>query len=820
MRILAVTEFSELATGYGVYCKELLTELKNRGYEIIELACGSNENEPKLANVKWPVIANIPSHSNKKAREAYDSTPLAEFGAWQFEDICTKYHPDIVLLFRDIWFDEFVLRSPLRDYYAVVNMPAVDSDIQNKNWLRCYEKADAVLCYTDWGLNLMKNSGYKIPTYKAAPPSAPKEFVRLPNKDRIKQALNLGDIRIAGMVARNQSRKLFPDLFLAFSEYLKSEPDSNVYLYCHTSYPDRGWEIDEEIAKYGISNRVLFTYICQNCRFIEPSLFRGPASYCIKCGYQNSMVLARGDMSLSNTEMCKIYNLFDLYIQYAKCLDKDTDILTDNGWKKLSEILIGDKVYSHTGDLNDVKNVWKNKLKEKMLEIKCVGDFNSIKCTESHKILALTKNSVCPNYKRSLREYLGKLSKLNKDYPNPEFIEAKLLVSGDIIVNKPICLQDIKDRDISDIIKDISILERGGLPDWHRNLKLEQQFLILQEFLKGNGSYNKLKKCTICSTVNNEFAEQLKNILSRLKIHYECFKHIRSKNRKDSYRFEIYANCLVDFNNLKNNNNKCSRKFNNEYELLKIKSITTIENYTEEFVYDLEIEKDNSYITKLGCVHNCEGYGMPLAEAAACGVPGIAVDFSAMTEVCELIGGQLVPTIGLTQEIETGRKFAIPDNNVLVKYLKDFFGRPYQMQDRDGIIARMNYEKNWNFSNTVQVWEDAIKSVKAKLPWNNKPRMYPVPEKMIDNVDNTNFARWLISEVLHQPELIGGDMELRLIRDLNNGITPGGCGGQYYHEHNGVANHKYEKFTRELAFDIFRNMLAIRNKWEEIRCSR
>lgn len=535
MRVLAITDFSELATGYGVYCKELLTGLQARGHEIIELACGCTDNDPKLNNVKWTVIANQPS-KNSKARKAYDELPLSEYGAWQFEDLCITHKPDTILLFRDIWFDEFVLRSPLRDYFSVVCMPAIDAEPQNKNWLKWYEKPDSVLCYTQWGLDMMKNSGYNIPTYKIAPPIAPKEFNRLPNKERFKQALNLGDIRIAGFVGRNQKRKLFPDLYQAFSQYLKEEPDSNVYLYCHTSYPDRGWELDEEISKYGISNRVLFTYICQNCRFIEPSLFRGASSYCIRCQYNNSMVLSRGDVSLSNTEMCKIYNLFDLYIQYAQN----------------------------------------------------------------------------------------------------------------------------------------------------------------------------------------------------------------------------------------------------------------------------------------------EGYGMPLAEAAACGVPGVAVDYSAMSEVCKLINGKLIPVIGFHQELETGRKFAIPDNTVLIQYLKDFFSQSYQMQDRDGILARILYQQNWSFDKTIDTWDEAIKNVKAKLPWNSPARIYPIPENVIQNVDNTYFAKWLIASVLRQPELLGTEIELRLIRDLNNQITVGGCGGQYYHEHNGIINShvKYEKFDRNIAFNVFRNMLAVRNKWEELRVQR
>lgn len=538
-KILAITEFTQLATGYAVYWRELLTQLHSRGYEIIELACACKEGDARIAAVPWTVIPNTPHESNTRAVDAFNKSPGAEFGSWQFENVVLKYKPDVVCLCRDIWHDEFVLRSPFRDFYSVVLMPAVDAVPQHKSWLNIYSKADAVLCYTDWGLQVMADSGYGIKTIGSAPPFAPKEFHRIPNKQELKKQVGISDIRIVGMVGRNQRRKLFPNLFNCFSEFLKRSQKKNVFLYCHTSFPEKAWEIDEEITNLGISNKVLFTYICRECRYIEPSLFRGPFSYCPVCKLVNSMVLSNSQHAfLNNNEMNKIYNLFDLYVQWA----------------------------------------------------------------------------------------------------------------------------------------------------------------------------------------------------------------------------------------------------------------------------------------------TNEGYGIPPMEAAACGVHNVCVDYSAMSEVCDLTGGEKVKPLSFHKEIETGRNFAVPNDEALVDYMVDYFDMPYQMQDRLGILAANKYRENWDFSKTVDTWVKAINSVSAKKPWNSPQRNHTIPEVMIDGVDNPSFAKWLIVAVLGQPELLGTEFELRLITDLNNRITVGGYGGEYYHEMNSISCprcssvDKYENFSRELAFAVFQTMAYKRNEWDRIRC--
>jgi glycosyltransferase involved in cell wall biosynthesis len=218
-RILACGEFSQLSTGYAVYMRGLLNFLHNNGYQVLELACACVEGDPRLAQVPWMVIPNIPHESNKKAKEKYDSFPSAEFGAWQFEDILVNFKPDVVFDIRDNWHYEYQLRSPLRNYFASVIMPAIDAYPQNKSWLGFHSKADAVLSYTKWGIGLMNDSGHKINTVGATPPIASNEYIPL-DKRAIKKEFGFEDKIVIGMVGRNQKRKLFPDLFSSFSAFL------------------------------------------------------------------------------------------------------------------------------------------------------------------------------------------------------------------------------------------------------------------------------------------------------------------------------------------------------------------------------------------------------------------------------------------------------------------------------------------------------------------------------------------------------------------------------------------------------------------------
>lgn len=70
------------------------------------------------------------------------------------------------------------------------------------------------------------------------------------------------------------------------------------------------------------------------------------------------------------------------------CNSGDTLVFTDNGFKKLEDVNIGEFVYSHTGELRKVLNKFEYDIDEECLEVKTNYAFNSISMTKDHKVFA------------------------------------------------------------------------------------------------------------------------------------------------------------------------------------------------------------------------------------------------------------------------------------------------------------------------------------------------------------------------------------------------------------------------------------------------
>lgn len=114
------------------------------------------------------------------------------------------------------------------------------------------------------------------------------------------------------------------------------------------------------------------------------------------------------------------------YIDYCKkndipvgpgrgCLTGDTQVLTVAGFKRLDNIIIGEEVFSHTGEKRKVLNTFKFDVKnEKLLQIKLENSFGKLKLTKDHKVYA------------SKKEYTDILTE-------PKWIEASSLSKDDFI---------------------------------------------------------------------------------------------------------------------------------------------------------------------------------------------------------------------------------------------------------------------------------------------------------------------------------------------------------------------------------------------------
>ena len=316
-KVLFVSEAPWYSTGYSVYTNQVLQRIVGYpGIEFAQLAIYASDDDPNISKYPWKIYGNKPNKSHPNI-QAYNTNPTAQFGDFTFNEVLLDFNPDIVIDIRDWWMIEFEQRSPFRDFYKWAIMPTVDAEPQNAQWISTYESADAAFAYSEFGRDTLFKQCDNMKFLDVASPAASKAFKPVENKSEHRSSLGVAsDALIIGTVMRNQKRKLYPDLFKSFREFLNRSKNPHAYLYCHTYYPDIGWSMPDLLDEYKLSNRVLFTYKCKKCGCISTDFFQDALQYCKKCnGFSNAIVGISNP--ITEDELAGIYNTFDIYVQYA-----------------------------------------------------------------------------------------------------------------------------------------------------------------------------------------------------------------------------------------------------------------------------------------------------------------------------------------------------------------------------------------------------------------------------------------------------------------------------------------------------------------------
>lgn len=331
-RILICNDSSFLATGYGVYGQEILSRLNKSGkYEVAELGCYSSMGDKRISKIPWRFYPNAVNRDDPRYND-YTRNNSNQFGLWRFNRCVLDFKPDIVFDIRDYWMYSYQEISPLRKFFHWVIMPTVDSAPQKIEWLYTFSNADMVIPYTEWARRiLLDQCGSKANLFPKIANAGVNPYDMIPLQDskikQIKQAyFNNPDAIVIGSVMRNQKRKLISDYLLAFKKYLNKLLENNkldIYdksvLYLHSTYPEEaGWDLPALLLEHGVANKTYFSYVCQKCKENFPNKFTGPLGYCPKCR-EISCSFSSPSNPLDNSQMCYLYNSFDLYTQYSIC---------------------------------------------------------------------------------------------------------------------------------------------------------------------------------------------------------------------------------------------------------------------------------------------------------------------------------------------------------------------------------------------------------------------------------------------------------------------------------------------------------------------
>lgn len=317
-----VAESSHISSGFGNYTNQILKRLHATGkYEIAELSCYRTESVKKTE--PWKVYPVAVNHDDPSF-DQYSANPSNQYGQWRFEFALLDFKPHIVFDIRDFWNYTFQETSPLREYYYWIINPTYDSDPQKIESINTFKNADMVLFHTEWAKNnLLTKYNYTINNLGPIASDAVDSNIFKPlgfNKKFHKSQFDIPtDSIVIGTVMRNQKRKLIPDILDVFTKLKNNNPEKPLYLYLHTSYPDAlGWDIPALLLEHNISNNVLLTYKCKFCKSFMSSVYKGITKICNKCNQKTSCLWSTNN-PLENTELNQIYNLFDIYIQYAIC---------------------------------------------------------------------------------------------------------------------------------------------------------------------------------------------------------------------------------------------------------------------------------------------------------------------------------------------------------------------------------------------------------------------------------------------------------------------------------------------------------------------
>lgn len=85
---------------------------------------------------------------------------------------------------------------------------------------------------------------------------------------------------------------------------------------------------------------------------------------------------------------------------YDRCLIKDTLITTSDGYKKVQDIRVGDKVLTHTGKLQTVTWIDKHKHDGFRVKLRLVGDYRTLECTDNHPILTAYTDKITHKFRK------------------------------------------------------------------------------------------------------------------------------------------------------------------------------------------------------------------------------------------------------------------------------------------------------------------------------------------------------------------------------------------------------------------------------------
>lgn len=208
----------------------------------------------------------------------------------------------------------------------------------------------------------------------------------------------------------------------------------------------------------------------------------------------------------------------------------------------------------------------------------------------------------------------------------------------------------------------------------------------------------------------------------------------------------------------------------------------------------------------------CEGFGMPQVEAAACGIPIITIDYSAMCDIIKKLDAYKVNIQTKFKELETKALRVYPNNQDLIKNILEIVNLPDPLKLQKRQKIRQLTEKYYNWDDTAKIWENYLDSLDKsgyRSNWNAEPVFLPeLSENDWSSVTPKtaimNLANICIKNLLDQSK-VGSMLILNMYKDMAYGFSQSGA--------------QYSPFDQNKVAEIFRSLIKNNNQAEQARIS-
>jgi len=147
----------------------------------------------------------------------------------------------------------------------------------------------------------------------------------------------------------------------------------------------------------------------------------------------------------------------------------------------------------------------------------------------------------------------------------------------------------------------------------------------------------------------------------------------------------------------------------------------------------------------------CEGWGVPIVESKACGVPGLYQNYSAMEDHVQNGGGLALPVGRFYHEAETMAIRSLPDLDKMVEAMaKISFDE--KLRTKLAKEARKCAEKMHGWDVTVKEIEriiDGIEPLDREKTWDRPPNITAInPARPAPNLTDEQFVLWCYMNIL------------------------------------------------------------------------